>query len=155
MSGPGGISTNITLPAEVVTGNFNPGVGYLHFGMFKNDEANDGRNSGVSGTFSRVQKTGGAYAFDETFNGTNLFENYNWRVSRASAVQWVPSGVGRWMTWSLPADGFNPQVAPSVSGPWKTVTNLVEYSTGTRRSGGIPSTALGSGPTSFIRLISP
>ncbi|HEV2210219.1 MAG TPA: hypothetical protein VG167_15685, partial [Verrucomicrobiae bacterium] len=71
---------------------------YLHFGMFKNDGANDGHNNGVSGTFGRLQKTGLGYAFDETFNGTNLTANYNWRVSRPSAVHWVPDGVGKWLS---------------------------------------------------------
>jgi hypothetical protein len=155
MAGPGGVSTNLTLPAEIVTGNFNPGVGYLHFGMFKNDAANDGHNNGATGTFSRLQKTGGSYTFDEAFNGTNLLANYNWRVSRASSVHWVPDGVGRWMTWTLPADGFSPQVAPALTGPWKTVTSLVEYSTSTHRTGAISSSDIGQSQTSFFRLISP
>jgi hypothetical protein len=123
--------------------------------MFKNDAANDGHNNGATGTFSRLQKTGGSYTFDEAFNGTNLLANYNWRVSRASSVHWVPDGVGRWMTWTLPADGFSPQVAPALTGPWKTVTSLVEYSTSTHRTGAISSSDIGQSQTSFFRLISP
>jgi len=152
MSGPGGISTNITMPAEVVSGNFSPAAGYLHFGMFKNDGANDGHNNGMGGTFSRLQKTGGSYTFDESFNGTSLTNNHNWRVSSASSVHWVPDGVGKWLTWSLPADGYNAEVAPALSGPWKPATNLVQYSTSTKRTGAISTADIPSGNTAFFRL---
>jgi hypothetical protein len=120
--------------------------------MFKNDGASDKHNNGVSGTFSRVQKTGGSYTFDDTFNGTNLTANYAWRVSRASAVNWVPDGVGKWLTWTLPADGYATQVAPALSGPWKTVTPLVQYSTSTLRIGAIPAAEIPTGSSTFFRL---
>ena len=155
MSGPGGISTNISLPADAVNNNFSPGMSYLHFGMFKNDGANDGHNNGVGGTFGRLQKTGGSYTFDETFNGASLTNNYNWRVSRASAVRWVPDGVGQWLTWTLPADGFHGQVGPTVTGPWTDVTNLIEYSTSTSKSGAISTNDVPAGNAAFFRLKSP
>jgi len=152
MTGPGGISTNLTMPAEAVIGNFSPSAGYLHFGMFKNDGANDGHNNGVGGTFARLQKAGGSYTFDDTFNGTSLTNNYNWRVSRASAVHWVPDGVGKWLSWSLPADGFSPEVAPALTGPWKPVTNIVQYSTSTKRTGSISTSDIPAGNAAFFRL---
>ena len=155
MSGPGGVSTNVSLPADAVTGNFNPGAGYLHFGMFKNDGANDGHNNGANGTFARLQKTGGSYTFDETFNGTSLTNNYIWRVSRPSAIHWVPDGVGKWLAWTLPADGYTTQVAPAPSGPWKSVANLVEYSTSTRKSAAVAASDLPAGGTAFFRLKGP
>jgi len=155
LTGPGGISTNVTLPEDAVMNNFKPSQGFLHFGMFKNDGANDGHNNGTSGTFARVQKVGGSYTFDDSFNGTNLTANYTWRVSRASAVHWVPDGVGKWLTWSLPADGFHTQVAPAVTGEWKDVTNLVEFSTSTKKIGAIPAADIPAGNSAFFRLKSP
>jgi hypothetical protein len=136
----------------MVNNHFAPFVGFLHFGMFKNDGANDGHNNGLSGTFGRVQKTGGSYTFDDSFNGTNLTANYTWRVSRPSAVNWVPDGVGKWLTWSLPADGFGTQVASTLSGPWTSVTNLVQYSTSTRRLGAVPAKDIPAGAAAFFRL---
>jgi hypothetical protein len=152
MSGPGATSTNITLPAEVVSGNFSPAAGYLHFGMFKSDGANDGHNNGASGTYARLQKTGGSYTFDETFNGTNLTQNYNWRVSRASSVHWVPDGVANWMTWTLPSDGYAVEIAPALTGPWKSTTNVVEYSTSTKKTGAISASNIPPGSSAFFRL---
>lgn len=152
MSGPGGISTNVSLPADVVNSNFSPGAGYLHFGMFKNDGANDGHNNGVSGTFARLQMSGPGYVFDETFNGTNLTANYNWRVSRPSAIHWVPDGVGKWLTWSLPSDGYHPQIGPAVTGPWKDVTNLVEYTTSSLKIGAVSASDVPTGNEAFLRL---
>jgi hypothetical protein len=152
MSGPGGISTNVTLPADAVTGNFNPGAGYLHFGAFKNDGANDGHNNGVSATFSRLQKTGGSYTFDEKFDGSGLTNNYVWRVSRAASIHFVPPGVGKWMSWTLPADGYSVQVAPALTGPWTGASNLVEFSTSSKKSAAINTKEIPAGSDAFFRL---
>jgi hypothetical protein len=152
MYGPNNLSTNVTLPEDAVVNNFNPGSSFLQYGMFKADGANDGHNNGAHGTISNVKKTGGSFTFDESFPGPTITTNYAWRVTRATAVTLVPDGVGRWLTWTLPADGYNVLVSPSASGPWTVVTNLVETSTSTKRSGAVPAASIPAGNTAFFRL---
>ncbi len=152
MTGPGGISTNIVLDADMVNTYFNPGTALLHFGMFKNDGTPDHHNDGVSGTFSRLTKTGGSYTFDDTFTA-GLTNNYAWRASSATAVSWVPPGVAKWLWWSLPADRYIPQVSSSVLGPWTDITGVVTNSTSTLRVSGIPAAAIPAGPAAYFRLV--
>jgi hypothetical protein len=155
MSGPGGISTNFTIPEEAVLNSFNPVTSFLQFGFHKNDNENNGHNDGRSGTFSRVQKTGGAFVFDDTFNGQTLTNNYAWRKTSQSNVQHIPPGTGWFFNWTLPADAFTPQSAPTITGPWGDagVTNI--YQSGPKMFGIIPTSALPPGPNAFFRLYRP
>ena len=152
MTGPGGISTNVVLEFDPMA-NFMPASSLVQFGMFKNDGANDGHNNGASGTFARVQKTGGTYTFDDSFAGPTLTNAYVWRPTSSTAVTYVPDGTGKWLTWTLPADRFTVQVAPAVTGAWTDVTPSVTNSTSTRRTAAIPAASIPTGPNAFFRLI--
>ena len=154
VAGPGITATNFTVPEDAVTFNFSPFSSYIQFGMFKNDGANDGHNNQASGTFSRVQFTGSAYPVDDTFNGAALTNNYAWRVTNPNAVTYVPPGTAWWVNWTLPADGFTVESAPSVLGPWANagVTNV--FQSGAVMHGAVPADAL-PGANSFFRLSRP
>jgi hypothetical protein len=154
ITGPGGVSTNASLPQEVAD-RFNCAVSFLQFGAFKNDGAGNGINDGASATFREVQMTGGSYPFDDTFAGPGLTANYAWRTTSASAVNWSPDGVGWWLSWSLPDDGFTVQVAPVVTGPYADAGVTYTYAKGATRVGAVPITSLPVGSAAFFRLMKP
>lgn len=155
VTGPGITATNFTLPDDVVNNNnFNPFVSYIQFGMFKNDGANDGHNNQASGTYGRVQFTGAASAFDDSFNGATLTNNYVWRVTATSAVTYVPPGTAWWVNWTLPADGFTVESAAEVTGPWANASVTNTYQSGAMMYGAVPEAAL-PGPNTFFRLSRP
>ena len=110
----------------------------------------------MSGTFARVQKIGGLFTFDDSFAGPTLTNAYVWRKTSATAVQFVPDGVAKWLTWTLPADRFLPQVAGVITGPWTTISNSpLTTSTATRRTAAIPVTAMPPGNHAFFRVVQP
>jgi hypothetical protein len=154
VTGPGITATNFTLPEDAVTFNFSPFVSYIQFGMFKNDGANDGHNNQASGTFSRVQFTGSTYPFDDAFNGAALTNNYVWRVTSPAAVTYVPPGTAWWVDWTLPADGFSVESAPTVLGPWANASVTNTFQSGAVMHGAVPAEAL-PGPNAFFRLSRP
>src|ERR1051326_4262430 len=154
VTGAGISATNFTLPDDSHSFSFSPFVSYLQFGTFKNDGANDGHNNQSSGTFSRIQFTGGAYPIDDIFNGAGLTNNYNWRVTNPNAVTYVPPGTAWWINWTLPADGFTVESAPTVVGPWANASVTNVYQSGATMSGAVPVEAL-PGPNAFFRLSRP
>lgn len=154
VTGPGITATNFTLPDDAVTFNFSPSSSYIQFGFFKNDGANDGHNNQTSGTFSRVHFNGTVYPIDDSFNGATLTNNYVWRVTSPTAVTYVPPGTAWWVNWTLPADGFSVQSAPSVLGPWGDASVTNTYQSGAMMYGAVPGAAA-DGPNWFFRLARP
>lgn len=130
ISAPGGYSTNFTIPEDAVLNNFSPATSFIQFGFHKNDNENNGHNNGVSGTFSNVKKTGGGFEFDDSFGGAAFDSNYGWRKTSASAVNFVPVGTAWFLNWTLPAIGFYPQSAASITGPWTDITTAISQSGG-------------------------
>jgi hypothetical protein len=153
MSAPGGASTSFTIPLEAVQNHFSPPSSYIQFGFHKNDNENNGHNNGVHGTFSRVQKSGGALVFDETFGGPTLTNSYAWRRTSASFVQYLPPGTAWDLDWTSPATGFSPQVSPGVSGPWSHLTAVSTYVSGPKNHALISTSAVPAGDTALFRLI--
>jgi hypothetical protein len=153
LSGPGITTTNFTLPEDAVLNNFSPSTSYLQFGMFKNDGANDGHNNDFHGTFSRVHFTGVAAPIDDDFSGATLTNKYAWRTTSATAVQHIPAGTAWIVAWTIPADGFNPQIAGALTGPWNPATFSRTYQSAGKIHGLLPKTALPSSNSAFIRLI--
>jgi len=151
LTGPGGISTNFTLPQDVVD-QFNGNM-FLHFGNFKADANNNGINDQQSGTFSRIQVVGGPAPLDDNFPGPGLTALYGWRPSSASAVAWVPPDTAWWLTWSLPDDGFTVQLASDVRGPWSDAGVAYVVTRGATRIGAVPSASLPPSNAVFFRMI--
>lgn len=152
-SGPGGISTNFTIPIEAVQNNFSPAASYIQFGFHKNDNENNGHNDGTVGVFGRVTKTGGTTVFDETFTGTSLTNTYAWRRTSSTWVQYVAPGVAWDLVYTLPANGFFPQVAGSVTGPFSSLPTVGSYQVVDKVHNYIHTSALPAGPTAFFRMI--
>jgi hypothetical protein len=159
LTGPGISATPFTMPGEAVTNNFSPAAGYIHFGMFKNDGANDGHNNYANGTFSRVQMiVNGGAQFDDSFT-TDLSA---WRKTTsskgASLVQWSPAGIDTWLTWSTPDDGYEAYVCGTVNGTYTDAgvgaATGYSYTLGATRIGGIPAASMpaGSGNAAFFQL---
>src|ERR1044071_1139161 len=155
VTGPGITATNFTLPDEEVLNNFNPSLGFLQFGMYKNDVENDGHNNQARGTFSQVGFSGTAYPINDTFNGSALTNNYAWRVTKSPAVTYVPPGTAWWANWTLPADGFSMEIAPALSGPWSDASVTNTYQNGAVMYGAVADFALPTGNSAFFRLSRP
>jgi len=151
LTGPGGVSTNLTLAQDVV-GHFSGNM-FLHFGNFKSDGNNNGINDQQSGTFSRIQVAGGLAPLDDSFGGPGLTANYGWQPSNSSSVLWVPPDTAYWLTWSLPDDGFTMQVAPAVTGPWNDAGITTVVPRGATRVGAVPASSIPSGNAAFFRMI--
>ena len=152
LSGPGLTTTNFTLPADAVANNFSPGTSFVQFGNFKNDGNNDGHNDNATGTFGRVQITGSTAPIDDDFSGATLTNKYAWRKTSANEVQYIAPGTAWFFSWTLPAQGFNPYVAPSVSGPWSPLTLESQYQIGTNMIGAIATSTLPAGSSAFFRM---
>jgi hypothetical protein len=152
LSGPGITATNFTLPADAVASNFSPSSSFVQFGNFKNDGDNDGHNNDATGTFSHVSITGTAAPIDDNFSGATLTTKYAWRTTSASEVQYIAPGTAWYMSWTLPANGFSPNVAPTLKGPWSPLT-LSTYQSGTNMIGAIPNSALPAGGKAFFSMI--
>ena len=128
------------------------------FGMFKNDGDNDGRNDGASGTFSAISMTGSGplYPFNETFPGPGIQGSGElWRTSSSTAVQWIPSGVGYWLTWTTPDDGFSVEVSGNVATGYSDAGVTYTYQAGATRVGAIPAASIPSGDSAYFRLMKP
>jgi hypothetical protein len=153
LNGPGGVSTNFSLPDGVPASNFNPTSLSLQFGMFKNDDVNDGHNNQQSGTFSRVSLTNSSgVVFDDSFSGPGLTNNYAWRVTSPTAVQWLPAGTAWWLTWTTPDDGFNVKVANNVTGPYSDAGVTYAFLQGANRVGAVPAASIPVGNAAFFQL---
>ncbi len=154
LSNSAGLSTNFTLPAEVAA-RFDAALSFIQIGAFKNDGAADGHNDGASCTFSEISMTGGTFPFDDTFGGPGLTANYAWRTSSSSAVQWIPNGIGAWLTWSVPDDGYSATVAGAVTGPYNDAGVSYSYVQGDKRTAAVPAANLPPGNAAFFRLQKP
>jgi hypothetical protein len=153
LTGPGLTATNFTLPEEAVLNNFSPATSFVQFGMYKNDWANDGHNNGASGTFSQVKFTGAAAAFEDDFSGPTLTNKYAWRKTSATAVQYLPPGTAWLVDWTMPAQGFNAQIAAAVAGPWSNAVFSSTYNAGGKVHALVSASALPAGNAAFFRLI--
>jgi hypothetical protein len=153
LTGPGITATNFALPDDAVLNNFSPATSFLQFGMFKNDGANDGHNNQAHGTFSHVQFTGAAAAFDDDFSGATLTNKYAWRKTSNTAVQYIPPDTAWMVDWTLPATDFRPQSAAAAAGPWTNAIFSSTYQSGSKVYALVAASALPSNSTGFYRLI--
>lgn len=154
MSNSSGLTTNFTLPQEVAD-RFNADISWIQIGAFKNDGAADGHNDGASCTFSRIAMEGGTFPFDDTFGGPGLTANYAWRTSSSSAIHWIPDGLGAWLTWTVPDDGYTATVSGTVTGPYADAGVTYSYIQGDKRTAAVPTANLPGGNAAFFRLQKP
>ena len=152
LSGPGITTTNFTLPADAVANNFSPGASFVQFGCFKNDGANDGHNNDATGTYGHIKITGNAASIDDDFSGATLTNKYVWRKTSANEVVYVAPGTTWFVSWSVPAFGFNPSVAASLAGPWSPLAVTGQFQNGTNTFAAVPASALPAGDKAFFRM---
>lgn len=153
LSGPGGVSTNFTIGEDAVLYNFSPAASFIQFGFHKNDGANNGHNDQTRATFSRIQKTGGDFQFDDSFDGPDFTSHYAWRKTSASAVQHVKPGTALWLNWTQPADGFNPQVAGTITGTWVDANVTNRFVAAGKINGAVASASLPGTTANYFRML--
>ena len=118
VSGPGGVSTNFSLPADWVT-SFNAvldGSVYAYFGAGPNGANNAGQPLYLSQVDVTAAATG--WAFTNLLTTQPYDTNY-WGRLGTETVQVLPESTW-WLKWTLPATDFNLWANDSLSGntPW-------------------------------------
>ena len=104
--GPGGVSTNLTLPQswlDSYNGTASFGAVHAYFG----GGPNGNNNSGQFMTLTKVSVTSvnGGYAYTNDFTKTPL-DSQVWGLLGNETVQVLP-GHDWWVNWTLPAAGFD------------------------------------------------
>jgi hypothetical protein len=157
LTGPGGVSTNFDLPADVPASFAGPL--YAYFGI----QPNNTNNIGQSAVFSNVTISGGVPTpINENFEGVtddpanpvNL-DPAIWERSAqdTSGVVLVPPDSTYWVNWTVPASGYTLQISPDL-----TPNSWVDY-TGTATQIGsqiraiVGASTLPTGPNAFFRLV--
>jgi hypothetical protein len=149
---PSGTSTNFMMPPDDV--NLFAGPAYAYFGNQPNQTANIGQ----SALFGRFQITGVETPIDESFT-TAVLDPNTWQViaEDPAGVVPVPPDALLWLTWTLPAIGFVPQVTDKLVSPaWTDLSVTTRQISGLQRavvlSSDLPMSATGS---YFFRLVKP
>jgi hypothetical protein len=158
LRGPGGVSTNLSLPAEwAASFNAVSGSAYAYFGGGPNGNANAGQPMFLN----NVVVTGGAnqYAFTNDFSALPL-DTATWGLL-GNETFLVPPGPAWWVSWTLPAANFNLRATTDLGNPnsWVLLsgnTNLpvpvTTYTSGTLAKAVIPAAALPKADHAFFAL---
>ena len=142
---------NFTLPADVPTANFMGDPTFVQFGAFEGTDQK--YNKQQSMTFSHVLITNAfATLIQDNFAGPDLTTANDWRVTRAASITWVPEGVGQWLTWTIPDDGFSVETAATVTGPWADAGVTLTKTIGDKKTGAVPAANIPAGDAAFFRL---
>jgi hypothetical protein len=155
ISGPGGVSTNFALPENVPAENFSAwGDIFVQFGAFEGRD--DTLNDGQSMIFSHVLITNvNGLVIEDNFTGPDLTAANPWRTTSSTAVQWIPSGIGLWLTWTTPDAGYVMEVAGNVAGPYADAGITLVGPSGVNRTGAVPAANLPAGNAAFFRMRKP
>lgn len=154
ISGPGGVSTNFTLPSDIPASNFSPANMFVQFGA--HEGRSDTLNDGQSTRFSHVLITNvSGTVIEDSFTGPGLTAANEWRTTSSTAVNWIPSGMAWWLTWTTPDDGYVMEVASSVAGPYSDAGVTYTISSGANRTGAVPAANLPAGNSAFFRMSKP
>ena len=148
---PGGETADFTLPADVPAANFAAATMFVQFGAFEGTDTK--RNDQQSMTFSHVMITN-LYGtlIEDSFAGPALTTANDWRVTRAASITWVPEGVGQWLTWTMPDDGFSVETAGTVTGPYVDAGVTYTKVIGDKKTGAVPAANIPAGNAAFFRL---
>jgi len=112
--GPGGVSTNLSLPPEwVASFNALSGAAYSYFG----GSPNGNNNAGQPMFLSNISISGGAgqYAMTNDFSALPL-DTATWGLL-GNETFIVPSGGAWWLSWTLPAANFNLRATDNLGNP--------------------------------------
>jgi len=165
VSGPGGVSTNITMrPAAVA--NFAEPLNVLFGGQpNRQSEGAPLANIGQDVVLASVGITNGptTVAYDN-FMADTVFDTSTWvvRSGDPNMVQLVTPDAALWLKWTLPDTGFGLQTTTNVTNPnsWKTLTGpdaggatLQNYTSTGARYSLIPSSAIGGTTQNYFRLL--
>jgi len=155
--GPGGVSTNFSLPADWV-GSFSAvagGATYAYFGATPNGN----NNAGQPLFLSEVSLTSATAGYNHTNHFTSpTLDTTVWGLLGNETVQVLP-GEGWWVSWTLPAAGFNLWAKESLStnSPWILLsgnTNLpvavTSYTSSSRMKVLAPSASLPNANQTFF-----
>jgi hypothetical protein len=154
ISGPGGVSTNFTLPEDVPMSNFNPANMFVQFGAFEGTDTT--RNDLQSATFSHVLITNAfGTVIEDNFAGPGLTAANAWRTTSSTAVQWIAPATALWLTWTTPDVGYIMEVAGNMAGPYTDAGVTLVIPNGANKVGAVPATSIPAGNAAFFRMRKP
>lgn len=152
ITGPDGASGNFEIPAEVIAIFSQSPYMQIAVGIVPGAIERIGQKVMVN----RVRITGTAEPnVDSSFVDQPL-NPVIWEIKANSptlGVQLIPSSAPWWMSWTLPASGFGPQVGDKASGGTWTVPSSPGYAAGGRHYVLLNSTDVPEGNTAFFRLL--
>jgi hypothetical protein len=152
---PSGSATNFTMPAEAVElfadhGNNNPLYAWI------GTQPNRVANIGQSAVISHVRINRDIVLVDDDF--TTGLNAVDWRVVAADppGVVAVTSDAAYWFSWTVPDNGFSPQMSAEIANPaaWQPLTIAPIQILGQKRVL-LPSSGLPSPQTGFFRMVKP
>jgi hypothetical protein len=124
LTGPGGVSTNGSIPAGSVS-VFNDNM-TLYFGSQPNSQANT-LQSGQTETLNHIQIIGLADAIDDHFSAPPLNTTV-WATDAAAAgsVIWIIPTNAWWIVdWTVPDSGYTLETSPTLlSSAWSQLANV-------------------------------
>lgn len=152
---PNGTSSSFTFPAHnsgLFAEQASPGM-YVYLGIQANNA--DAFNQAV--VFSDFAISNTATPFYENFLTDTVLDTTNvWNTTAASGpsgVVVVPAGAASWLKWTLPANGFNLEIAPVLTDPlaWISAVGPAVSMNGFR-SQLVTSNEIPAGNAAFFRL---
>lgn len=145
---PDGVSTNVTMPAEVATMFADPL--YAYFGSQPNELVNIGQATVVS----RIEISGvPGTPIADNFAGPDL-DTAVWEkaADNAPGVLIAPEGSAWWVSWTLPDVGYALQASPTLDGEAWADPGLTPIQLGTWRAALVP-VDVPDAKTGFFRLL--
>lgn len=152
LTAPTGATNLVSFPDEqAVRDAFSDPV-IAYFGAQPNATADIGQSI----ILSNVKISGTANPVNDSFSGSSL-DTSTWVVRAAQPADvFIPSSDAAYvLSWTLPDSNFNPQVAPSILGPWTTLNFTNTTIQGSIKSVTVPRSVLPAGPAAFFRFMKP
>ena len=147
--GPGGVSTNLSMPADSAALFADPLTAY--FGV----QANNATGVGASSILSEIKITGTANPLDEVFTAESSLNTNLWTInaSDAAGIFVVPSTAAYWLTWTVPDGGFAPIGAAKLTDTTWGDINTSPLQLGTKRWALVDQSQMPGTNTGYFRLV--
>lgn len=148
LTAPDGSTTNVVMPSDAAALFANPLT--VYFGSQPGNV--DYVGSGY--VLSNVKITGTEAPLDDSFPGPGLDEAL-WVVAAddAPGVLVTPSDSKYWLDWTLPANGFLPQVNGTLAqGTWVDLDATASFKSGPKRTLIVPASVLPAGNQAYFRM---
>ncbi|HLH56544.1 MAG TPA: hypothetical protein VKY92_23365 [Verrucomicrobiae bacterium] len=152
LTAPTGATNLVTFPDDQAVQSLFADPVIAYFGEQPNTTANIGQEVVIS----NIKITGTTSPINDSFTGTGIDTNtWNLRASQANDVFIPQNDAAYVLTWTLPDQNFNVEVAPSITGPWSDAGLTNGVIQGSTKSVTVTRSMLPAGKAAFFRLRKP